>query len=100
MMHQYAEGNRPRLQLLQMRAPPRTATTDLRLPMPAPNVVTTSADTKIDTGVQAEVPRQDGFLIEPGLFQVSFPLTQKRLFTSIVIIVTSTRCNRCQFYQC
>jgi hypothetical protein len=72
-MHQYAESNRPRLQLLQMRPHPRTTTTaDLHVPMPAPNIVTKSADTKIDTGVQAEVPRQDGFMIEPGLFQVSF----------------------------
>jgi hypothetical protein len=40
--------------------------------MPVRNVVTTSSDTKIDTGIQVEVPRQDGFIIEPGLFQVSF----------------------------
>ena len=73
MMHQYADGNRPRLQLLQMRPHPRTTTTtDLHVPMPAPNGLTRSSDTKIDTGIQVEVPRQDGFLIEPGLFQVSF----------------------------
>lgn len=71
IMNQYAEHNRPRLQLLQMRAPPRShPTTDLHIPMPVPNVVTTSWDTKVDTGIQAEVPRQDGFIIEPGLFQV------------------------------
>ena len=73
MMQQYAESNRPRLQLLQMRSHPRINTTaDLNMPVPAPNIVTTSSDTKIDTGVQVEVPRQDGFVIEPGLFQVSF----------------------------
>ena len=71
MMQQYAGNNRPRLQLLQMRAPPRTNnTTEFQVPMPAPNVVTTSTDTKVHTGIQAEVPRQDGFIIEPGLFQV------------------------------
>jgi hypothetical protein len=47
------------------------ATANLHVPMPALNVVTTSSDTKIDTGIQVEVPRQDGFVIEPGLFQVS-----------------------------
>ncbi len=73
MMHQYAGNNRPRLQLLHMRPHPRTdTTTDLHVPMPVRNVVTTSSDTKIDTGIQVEVPRQDGFIIEPGLFQVSF----------------------------
>ncbi len=72
IMHQYAEQNRPRLQLLQMRPYRRTdATANLHVPMPALNVVTTSSDTKIDTGIQVEVPRQDGFVIEPGLFQVS-----------------------------
>jgi hypothetical protein len=71
IMQQYAEGNRPRLQLLQMRPHPRMNTADLNVPMPAPNIVTKSSDTKIDTGVQVEVPRQDGFVIEPGLFQVS-----------------------------
>jgi hypothetical protein len=72
IMHQYADQNRPRLQLLQMRPRPRTnTTTELHIPMPAPNIVTTSSDTKVDAGIQAEVPRQDGFIIEPGLFQVS-----------------------------
>ncbi len=73
MMHQYADQNRPRLQLLQLRQRPRTNTApDLHIPMPTPNIVTTSSDTKVDAGIQAEVPRQDGFIIEPGLFQVSF----------------------------
>ncbi|CAF2630558.1 unnamed protein product [Rotaria sp. Silwood2] len=70
IMHQYAESNRPRLQLLQMRPPLKTLnTTQIDVPMPAPNIVTTSSDTKVDTGIQVEVPRQDGFVIEPGLFQ-------------------------------
>lgn len=76
MMQQYAGNNRPRLQLLQMRAPPRTNNnTDFQVPMPAPNIVTTSTDTKVNTGIQAEVPRQDGFMIEPGLFQVRILLS-------------------------
>ena len=73
-MHQYAEQNRPRLQLLQLRyhpqAQPPLAPT-MQVPMPASNVLSTSTETKVDTGVQAEVPRQDGFFLEPGLFQVS-----------------------------
>jgi len=73
MMHHYAENNRPRLQLLQLRAPPRTTTNnELQIPMPASNIVTKSSDAKVDTGIQAVVPRQDGFILEPGLFQVSF----------------------------
>jgi hypothetical protein len=73
IMQQYAEHNRPRLQLLQMRPHPRTnATADLNVPMPVPNIVTTSSDTRMDAGIQVEVPRQDGFLIEPDRFQVSF----------------------------
>ena len=73
VMQQYAGQHRPRLQLLQLRVPPqlRPPGPDLNVPMPAPNVVTTSTDTKVDKDVQAEVPRQDGFIIEPGLFQVS-----------------------------
>ena len=71
-MQQYAEHHRPRLQLLQLRAHPRGPPTgDWSVPMPASNVVTQSSETKIDTGVQVEVPREDGFVIEPGLFQVS-----------------------------
>ncbi len=101
IMHQYAEGNRPRLQLLQMRPHPRTKTTDdLRVPMPVPNIVTTSSDTKIDTGIQVEVPRQDGFLIEPGLFQVSFVFFYLEKKGIMLIIVTSTRRNRCELYIC
>ncbi|CAF3863443.1 unnamed protein product [Adineta steineri] len=70
IMHQFTDHNRPRLQLLQMRPHPRTHTNnDLQIPMPAPNIVSTSSDTKVDAGIQAEVPRQDGFIIEPGLFQ-------------------------------
>ncbi|CAF1984679.1 unnamed protein product [Rotaria magnacalcarata] len=70
LMEHYANSNRPRLQLLQMRPRPRTNdTTDLNIPMPTSNVVTKSSDTKVDTGIQVEVPRQDGFVIEPGLFQ-------------------------------
>jgi hypothetical protein len=86
IMHQYAEQNRPRLQLLHMRLHPRNTTADLHVPIPVPNIVTTSSDRKIDTGIQAEVPRQDGFFIEPGLFQVSFIFfyTKKKiLFISI-----------------
>jgi len=72
IMQNYAQSNRPRLQLLQMRPHQRSNMTDnLQVPMPAPNIVTRSSDTKIDTGIQVEVPRQDGFVIEPGLFQVS-----------------------------
>ncbi|UJR30925.1 hypothetical protein I4U23_018437 [Adineta vaga] len=83
IMHQYAEHNRPRLQLLQMRPHPRTTTTtDLQIPMPAPNIVSTSSDTKIDTGIQAEMPRQDGFIIEPGLFQSLLRETTGVNFTS------------------
>ncbi len=93
IMHQYAEQNRPRLQLLQMRPYRRMdATTDLHVPMPAPNIVTRSSDTKIDTGIQVEVPRQDGFVIEPGLFQVSlifFEIKKNRnRYLSILIIET------------
>lgn len=83
MMNQYAGSNRPRLQLLQMRAPPRT-NTDFHVPMPAPNVVTTSTDTKVETGIQVEVPRQDGFIIEPGLFQVSFYFSAIYLTTIVL----------------
>lgn len=72
IMHHYAEQNRPRLQLLQLRYHPQPApTANLTVPMPAHNVVTTSTDSKVDAGIQAEVPRQDGFILEPGLFQVS-----------------------------
>lgn len=74
VMHQFAEQHRPRLQLLQLRPHPQIRQPpppELTIPMPAPNVVTTSTETKIDAGIQAEVPRQDGFVIEPGLFQVS-----------------------------
>ena len=73
IMHQYAEHNRPRLQLLQMRPHPRTTTTttaDLQIPMPVPNIVSKSSDTKVDVDIQADLPRQDGFVLEPGLFQV------------------------------
>jgi hypothetical protein len=104
MMQQYAESNRPRLQLLQMRSHPRINTTaDLNMPMPAPNIVTTSSDTKIDTGVQVEVPRQDGFVIEPGLFQVSFIFffLIKRTchsYACILIIDPFTRKYWCKFY--
>jgi hypothetical protein len=69
-----------------MRLHPRNTTADLHVPIPVPNIVTTSSDRKIDTGIQAEVPRQDGFFIEPGLFQVSFIFfyTKKKiLFISI-----------------
>ena len=95
MMNQYAGSHRPRLQLLQMRAPPRT-NTDFQVPMPVPNIVTKSTDTKVDTGIQAEVPRQDGFIIEPGLFQVSFYFSVIHQHGTILsILVAFARCNRC-----
>lgn len=72
IMQQYVGQHRPRLQLLQLRHHPELRSgPDLNIPMPAPNVVMTSTDTKVDKDIQVEVPRQDGFVIEPGLFQVN-----------------------------
>lgn len=91
IMQQYVETNRPRLQLLQMRPHRRTTeTNELMIPMPAPNVVTKSTENKVDAGIQAEVPRQDGFVIEPGLFQVSyftFKTPNKSCFVSSIFII-------------
>ncbi|CAF0987159.1 unnamed protein product, partial [Didymodactylos carnosus] len=72
IMQRYAELNRPQLQLLRMRPPQTHSDTIEPLPLPTTNIVSSSADAqkeKVHIAVQAEVPRQDGYMLEPGLFQ-------------------------------
>jgi hypothetical protein len=71
------DNHRPRLQLLQLRSNPskNTAIPDLVVPMPAPNIVTTSTETKSNAATQVDVPRKDGFILEPDMFQVSFSMS-------------------------
>ena len=71
VMSKYGEQARPRLQLLQLRPPASLPNNpQLNVPMPAPNVLTTSSENKVETGVQVEVPRRDGYEMDPELFKV------------------------------